>query len=77
MLTHLTHGDVKSGLCLTQTSGNMNTVDIAVETLAEHHPIERSVKLDTNTEQILLTLHLKILDLSHVGWLALGPGIWS
>ena len=55
----------------------MDTVDVAVESLAEDHPIEGSVKLDPDSEQVLLTLDLEVLDLSHVGRLTVGPGIGS
>ena len=75
IVTHLSHGDIKGGLSLTQATGDVDTVDVGVVTLAEHHPVERSVKLDPHSEQILLTLNLQILDLSHVGRLTVRPGI--
>ena len=53
----------------------MDTVDVAVEAFAEDHAVEGSVKLDPDAEQVLLTLHLQILDLGHVGWLTVGPCI--
>ena len=55
----------------------MDTVDVAVEALAEDHPVERPVELDPHSEQVLLALHLQVLYLSHVGWLSVGPGIGS
>ena len=76
-VTDLSHGDIKSGLSLTQSSRDVDTVDIAVEALAEHHSIEGSVELDPHSEQVLLALDLQILDLGHVGWLAVGPCVWS
>ena len=75
--THLSHGNVKGGLSLTKTGGDMDTVDVAVEALAEDHPIEGSVKLDPHAEQVLLTLDLQVLDLGHVGGLTVGPCIRS
>ena len=55
----------------------MDTVDVAVESLAEDHPVERSVELDPDSEEILLALNLQVFDLGHVGRLAVGPGIGS
>ena len=49
--SHLSHGNVEGCLCLPQTRRYMDTVDIRVETLAEHHPIERSVKLYSDLER--------------------------
>lgn len=47
----------------------MDTLDIGVVALAEDHAIEGSVKLDPDPHQILLTLHLQVSNLGHVGWL--------
>ena len=76
-LTDLSHGDVEGSLGLSQSCWNVDTVDVAVESLAEDHPVERPVELDPDSEEILLALNLQVFDLSHIGWLAVGPGIGS
>ena len=73
----LSHGNIESGLSLSQSCRNMNTIDIAVEAFAEHHAVEGSVELDPHAEQVLLALHLQVLDLGHVGRLTVCPSIRS
>ena len=53
LLPHLPHGDIEGGLSLAEAGGDVDAVDVAVEPLAEHHPVEGAVKLDTHSEQIL------------------------
>ena len=53
LLPHLSHGDVEGSLSLAKAGGDVDAVDVAVEPLAEHHPVEGAVKLDTHSEQIL------------------------
>ena len=76
-ITDLSHGDVEGSLSLSQSSRNVDTVDVAVEPLAEDHPIERPIELDPDSEEILLALNLQVFDLSHIGRLTVGPGIGS
>lgn len=40
---------------------------IAVESLGEDHPIERSIEFNINTHMCLLALHLQMFYLWHVG----------
>ena len=49
--SHLSHGNVEGCLCLPQPSRHMDTVNIRVEALAEHHSVERSIKLYTNLKR--------------------------
>ena len=49
--SHLSHGNVEGCLCLPQPSRHVYTVDVGVEALAEHHAVERSVKLYTDLER--------------------------
>ena len=51
--TDLSHGDVEGSLSLAEAGGDVDAVDVAVEPLAEHHPVEGAVKLDPHSEQIL------------------------
>ena len=53
LLPHLSHGDVEGSLSLAEAGGDVDAVDVAVEPLAEHHPVEGAVKLDPHSEQIL------------------------
>ena len=76
-LTDLSHGDVEGSLSLSKSCRDVDTVDVAVESLAEDHPVERTVELDPDSEEILLALNLQVFDLSHIGWLTVGPGIGS
>ena len=48
--SHLSHGNVEGRLCLAQPRRHVHAVHIGVEALAEHHAIERSVKLYTDLE---------------------------
>ena len=50
-MSHLSHGNVEGCLCLPQSSRNVHTVHVGVEALAEHHAIERSVKLYTDLKK--------------------------
>ena len=76
-VTDLSHGNIESGLSLSQSCGNMDAIDIAVEAFAEHHAVEGSVELDPHAEQIFLALDLQLLDLCHVGRLTVCPSIRS
>ena len=48
--SHLSHGNVEGRLRLPQPCRHVHTVHVGVEALAEHHAIERSVKLYTDLE---------------------------
>ena len=56
--SHLSHGNVEGRLCLAQPRRHVHAVHIGVEALAEHHAIERSVKLYTDLEwKIIMPMH--------------------
>lgn len=58
IVSHLAHGNVEGRLGLAQPRRHVHTVHIGVEALAEHHPIERSVKLYTDLEIIKMPMHI-------------------
>ena len=45
----------------------VHAVGVAVEALAEDHPVEGTVELDVDADAGLLALHLDVLDLGQVG----------
>ena len=61
LLPHLSHGDIEGSLSLAEAGGDVDAVDVAVEPLAEHHPVEGPVKLDPHSEQILDQSELSIV----------------
>ena len=73
---YLSHRNIKRSLCLPKTWGDVDIVDIALEALAENHSVEGSIEDNSNSHQILFALNLKVLYLSHIGWLGSGPWVW-
>ena len=59
-------GNIKGGIASANTSGQMDTVNITVESLAKDNTIERFVKLDGHLHQILLALNVEAGDLGHI-----------
>lgn len=59
--------DLEGGAEVTSARFQMNTVRIGIESLAEDHPVERTIELDVDAHVSLLALHLQMLDLGRIG----------
>ena len=59
--------DLKAGGDGAGARRQVHAVGVAVEALAEDHPVEGTVELDVDADAGLLALHLDVLDLGQVG----------
>ena len=67
--------DVEGRLGLSESTGHVNAIDVAVVAFAEDHSVEGPVEDDPDPHHVLLALNLKVLNLGHVGRLGDLPGI--
>lgn len=70
--SNLSHGNVEGCLCLPQPRRHVHTVDIRVESLAEHHAVERSVKLYTDLKRKKIKSRIAMLLPMHISSCTIG-----
>ena len=59
-------GNVEFGVGTSQTSGQVDAVNVAVVSLAEDDTVEGFVKFNVDLHQVLLASHVQASDLGHV-----------